>query len=221
MSKKITWKKRSVFQWFCWYLLILSIVNVLVITILIWYYPGFKIPEDFNQTIIVILSILGVFIAFTAINIYSVFNSRVEEEKQKLEKMIQKCNTDIQNFDKRNEILRKEFDNLEKKINQNLQGIDNYNLQDDIFDIKHSDVLLEKVRAIFALTERIEIIKKTIDETDSIKEKERLDENLLSLKITIKQNLEPYYKKIDKINNKTFKDIFNDFKALLDEETVV
>jgi len=230
MSEKIT-REKSIFQWFCWYLLVLSIVNVIVIAILIWNSYDFNIPDNFNGTILAILSILACFIAFTAINMYSVFNSRVEDEKQKLKELREKCYEDMKNLEERFigfkekcrehlVTLEEEFDNFGDKIKQNLQDIDNYNLMDDIFDIKNNDALLEKVRAIYALTERIEIIKKSIGVTDSIKEKERLEENLMSLKNRIKLNLEPYYRKIIYGKNQTFKDIFNDFKELLDEEDV-
>jgi len=214
MSKKITWTKQSIFQYFCWYLLISSIVNVVVIAILSWKNCEFHIAKNFDGTIATILSVLGVFIAFTAISIYSVFNARVEDEKQKLEEVRAQCYKDLANFDERINDYYKEFSELDKKI-------DNHNLYDSIFDVKNSVVLLDKVRAIYALSELIEKNKKRIDETDSIREKERLKEDLSSLKIIIKREIEPYYCKLEEIKNNTFKGIFNDFKALLDEESVV
>jgi len=220
MLKKITWTRKSVFQWFCWYILFSTIVNVGVIAIFIWKNYEFRIADNFDGTIATILSVLGVFIAFTAINIYSVFNARVEDEKQKLEEVRKKCYNDIADLEIKIEKYHKKFDNFEDKINQSLDVIDDYNLNDEFYDIKHSDVVLDRVRAIYALIERIEKIKQSIDKTDSIGEKEKLEGDLLSLKHKIKQNLEPYCKKIEKTKNKTFKDIFNNFKALLDEESV-
>jgi len=77
--------------------------------------------------------------------------------------------------------------------------------------------ILGKVRAIYELTERIEIIKESINKADSIKERERLEQELSLLKDYIKQNLKPYYQQNGKIKNNTFKDIFDDFKSLLGE----
>jgi len=229
MSKKITWTKQSVFQYFCWYILFSSIVNIGVIAIFIWKNYDFRIINNFDGTLATILSLLGVFITFTAINSYSSFNARVEDEKQKLEEVKTKYNENIVSIERKFKDYYEELDNLKCKydnfkgeINKNLNEInDYYNLKYDVFDVKNSVVLLDKVHAIYALTERIERIKKSIDETDSIGERKRLEEDLSSLKNIIKRELEPYYCKLEEIENKTYRGIFNDFKALLGEESVV
>ena len=202
MSKKITWKKTTAFQILFWTILLSTIVNVVLIAIFIENSYKFSIPDNFDGTIITILTILGVFIAFTAINIYSVFNARVMDEQEKLEEVKEKCH--------------KEIAKLEDTINNHNKKMDGYKLNAEIYDVKHGVVVLERVRAIYALTERIEKIKASID-TDSIRKKEKSEQELLSLKNYIKQNISTYYPHLGKIKNDTFQGILNDFKTLLGE----
>jgi hypothetical protein len=211
MSKKITWTKKSVFQYFCWFILVISIVNICVIGFFIWKNYDFRIADNFDGTVATILTVLGIFIAFSAINTYSVLNARAEENKQELEKVKKEHSEYIVNIGNRIENYYKKIDALEKRM-------DNYNLNAEIYDVKHSVVVLERVRAIYVLTERIEKIKRSIDGTDSIREREKLEQDLLSLKDYIKQNLVPYYSPMGKIKNETLQDILNDFKTLLNEK---
>jgi len=223
MLKKITWTKKK-FNWFFSYIVLSSIVNVGVILFFIWKNYEFRVIDNFDGTVATILSVLGIFIAFSAINTYSVLNARAEENKQELEKSRKEHNEYIVNMEERIKTHHKELDERikihHKELDDFKRKMDNYNTMNDIFNIKHCEGVVDKVRAITNLSDSIEIIKKSIDETDSMKEKERLEENLLSLKNRIKQNLRPYYKEIEKIKNKTFQEIFNDFKILLDEELI-
>ena len=214
MLKKITWTKKK-FNWFFSYIVLSSIVNVGVILFFIGKNYEFRVIDNFDGIILAILSILGTFIAFTAINMYSIFNARIVEETHKLEETRKQLNENIENIENKIENHYKAFSALEDRI-------DDYNFNDDILNIIRSSVLLlEKTRAIYSLTERIEIIKKNIDETDSIDEREKLEQKLLLLKYTIKQNLKPQYHKIEEKGNDIFKGIFDNFKALFDEEPEV
>lgn len=198
------------FRFLFWYILISSIVNIVLIAMFIWSNYEFRISENFDGTITTILSVLGVFIAFTAINIYSVFNSRVNDEKWALEDLRKRYVGDLEKMEKR-------FVELEKQENRRREGTDKILLTNDISDIVNKDVLLlDRTTAICKLCVLIENKEKEIEE-NNFKDKDiELKYSLEMLKSQIRSRLMPYYAQMDEVKNPYFAQAFKRLRSKLE-----
>ncbi len=193
-----------------WYILISSVVNVGLIAIFIWENYEFRIGSNFDGTIATILSVLGVFIAFTAINIYSVFNSRVNEEKWALEKLKARYIEDLEKLEER-------FMELKIKENKLKDATERISLTNEIFDAVNKDVqLLDRTTAICKLSILIDSKEKEL-RTNNFKDKDdELESGLEALKCKIRSRLEPYYSQMNNETNIYFKKAYEKLKRKLD-----
>lgn len=77
--KKNKWWKSTI-----WYLYQFSMISICCITIVILYYNHDLIKLNFDETAKFLLATIGFLFAFAGINIYSIFNTNIEEEKERL-----------------------------------------------------------------------------------------------------------------------------------------
>lgn len=198
------------FKYLFWYILISSVVNVVLIAIFIWSNYEFKVSENFDGTITTILSVLGVFIAFTAINIYSVFNSRVNDEKGALEKLRKRYVEDLEKLEKR-------FAELKKQENRMKEATERISLTNEISDAVNKDVLvLDRTTAICKLCILIENREDEIED-NNLKDKEsELKDGLEALKSKIRSRLIPYYDQMEDVKNPYFSQAYKRLKEKLE-----
>lgn len=192
-----SWKYKIIFG----YVLISTIVNIFLIARFLWgnYVFGF----GFDSVVTTILSVLGVFITFTAINVYSIFNVQVNSEKYGLETLKKDCDRKIM-----------EINELYEKLNK--KDID---LEASFYDVKLTAYSIDIANDKISLVDRVTIMSKLIGMIEA-KEKEieinnqkdrdpELENSLKTLKSKINDRLSPNYKKLDKETNPNFKDVYS------------
>lgn len=197
------WRYKVIFS----YILISTLVNIFLIARFLWGNFGFLF--EFDSTVTTILSVLGVFITFTAINIYSVFNVQVNSEKFGLEGLRNECDRKI-----------KEINELYEKLNKN-----DIDLEASFFDIKLTSYSIDIANNKISLVDRVTFMSKLISlieatekEIENNNQKDReleLVNSLISLKCKIDERLCSYYKKLDKEKNPYFINVYSKLKEKL------
>jgi hypothetical protein len=120
-----------------------------------------------------------VFIAFTAINIYSIFNSRVNEEKKALEK------------------LREEYESQIRDLNNNHERFkaiaNDFSVENSLRDIVDNKVpIVERTYAMRKLIGLIESKKRKINDSElKLSEINDLKNDLTKLKRIIRLRMDP------------------------------
>lgn len=191
----------------------LSFIDLMLTILIIVYIAfGFFLKTDNNcscnfnldlcSNLTIVLSVIGILATITALNIYSIFNARVDEEKDKLETLRKQYLERINKFDDVKTRID-EFENLIKDIHR----------QTAINQITNSYISIsDKVTAISSLTQQIEKFETDICSTDSIVEQNDLKGALYEFSRKIKMALDSVTVPLDA--NELYR---NSFKILKDK----
>jgi len=196
--------------------LISSIVLIILFLTMVIKIPK-EITFDFSRTISVILTMLGVLIAFTAINIYSIFNSQVNDEKNKLKEL-------IEHYQNRITDLEQDEKKIKDKINTFFLDYEKINYRVEVLDIDNSVYnILDNNVSLFGKMDNLEKILQLIEnKRKSIKNSNLIDKrrDLLGELIVLKARIDSRIKNenFDKIDNKYFKSAIDRLKVLLNEK---
>lgn len=212
---KVKWLELREYKCFFWYVLISSIVIVFFLAIIVWkiiLIENYNFSLHFQDTIPIILTVLGVFIAFTAINIYSIFNSRVDEEKKALEKLKNEYESQIKDLTNNYGKIGMRIDNIKKGMQSALDELVLENLLNNLIDVNFP--IIDRVTAAWKLIRLIEHKKKSINTTNLKDESINLEGELTTLKLKIKSRIK--YKKFKQITY--LQSVIKRLKDLLDEE---
>ena len=211
----------KIYNWIFW-LLIIIILIVLYIIGDVFYHCGFEMKyfTEINGIITTMMTVIGIFIAFTAINIYSIFNSRVDEEKESLLKLKKDFEKILKSLKNDSELMLKSWKRDKDKMIESIQEISSEsqkhidkqthiiksNLEDinelrqellisiSINNIITDHILIkDKGTAIGILKERIYFLENKIEETDSVSSKIDLKGKLIEFVKTIYSALNGYY----------------------------
>lgn len=200
------------YKYFFWYVLISTIVIVFFFAIITLKDYKFNFSTDFQFSISVIFTVLGVYIAFSAINTYSIFNSRVKDEKEELENLKSKSKDEIEELINEYKsvvgtfnINQEKFEDLTKKIE----------LENTLNNIITNIQMVKRVTAVYKLIGIIDGKMKKKNETNLINERGILNEELIELKEII--NLKMRNIKSDKIKNEGFKRAIEKLRILLED----
>ncbi|GHT38650.1 hypothetical protein AGMMS49965_02710 [Bacteroidia bacterium] len=217
------WLELKEYNCFFWYVLISSIVIVLLFAIIVWkiiLVENYEFSLNFQDTIPLILTVLGVFIAFTAINIYSIFNSRINEEKQALQKLNDKYETKIEDLTKNYKKINRHIDKIitffpyQEKTKLLLDEFELENMLRNLIDINIP--IIDRITAAWKLIRVIEDKKKSINTTNLKDESKDLEGELIILKLKIKSRIKN--KKFNNVTNQSFQDPIKRLKDLLNEK---
>lgn len=192
------------------FILISTLVNICFIVWFLRKNYSFDISYfTMYNTVITILSIVGVLITFTAINIYSIFNAQLNTERRELDKVKEKYNIDRNEIDSRWQVLNKQFQELESKseckINDIVAILDRFILDAEISNVINKDMHpIDRTTSIWKLISRIEIREKNIENNDSKKEDKAFESALEALISKIDYRLLPYKAEIEEEKNPYF-----------------
>ncbi|MDR1202462.1 MAG: hypothetical protein LBL58_12675 [Tannerellaceae bacterium] len=190
------------------FFLLSTVVNVFLIGGFLW--KNYSFSSDFEPVITTILAVLGVFITFSAINIYSLFNVQITKERYGLEALRELCHTEITEMEK----LCK---NLNVRDNDSEASIQNIILTFYVLDIVNKNIsIVDRTTTISKFIGMIET-KENEMRCNNLKDKEiELRNTLNSLKKRIKERLSPYYTELDKESNTVFKQVYSKLKEKLE-----
>lgn len=235
-SQNLEQKNKSslkIFEYGCffWFVLISVVVFVLLSAFVLWkIWPltTYEFSLHFEDAIPVILTVLGVFIAFTAINMYSMFNSRVDEKKEDLEK----ARALYEQQEKKWASIHEEVIKIAREVKkmhgemlpyrQRMEPVfDELYLQNSLRNaVDNNASILDRTTGVWKLIRLIEDKKNTIKNCNLINERKELlgDLKLLKYKIDLKIKNE----KDSQINNEYLKRAITKLKELLyeDENTI-
>lgn len=197
-------QKNSLLHRLIFYSLILSILSILFCGLILYSYFQEK-PINFTITndIAVIISVIGVFITFSAINIYSIFNARVGEEKERLKEIESGIYEKYETFEKmytyklkylsdEQKIITDRMDKfLKEQIEELRQGL--------LVEISLNNILTDHISAkdkgtaVGFIKERINYLEKWFEETDSISNKNEAEGKLIEFAKDVYFALDTYY----------------------------
>lgn len=221
-EKNLTIKEYNAFFW---YVLISTIFIVFLFSILVWriWCSDYEFSFDFQDTTPVILSIIGIFIAFTAINIYSVFNSRVNEEKKDLEDLKTEYKEKIKILDSNYDHINNEIKQIKDTFPYQLKLkdiVENLEIERTLNNILDDDVLLlDRITNIWKLIGIINGKKKEIVKSDLKYESSDLADKYKIFKRQIKSKIGN--KKLTKMKSSDFQNAIAKLNKLLNEEDII
>ena len=201
------------YKGFFWYVLI-STILIIVLLFIIYYKicnDSYEFSFHFQDTIPVILTVLGVFIAFTAINMYSIFNSRINDERRALKQLNDKYEDQIQD-------LKNKYKRFEDIANNLRAQYALHDIENSLRDIVDNNVpIVERTTAILKLIRLIEDAKKNIRNPDlKLSESNDLEGKFLILKIRVRSRIQN--KEFKRIKNNIFQKAFKKLIDLSNEE---
>lgn len=161
------------------FLVIILIVIYIVGDIIYHCNIDVKCFTEINGIITSLMTVIGIFIAFTAINIYSIFNSRVDEEKEKLNELLSEYEIRINSIDK------DKIFNLQNELKIMLS------INNIITDYISTT---DKGTAIGVLLEEIEHLEWEAENSDSFNQRSEFEGKLKVRVKTIYIALDGYYK---------------------------
>jgi hypothetical protein len=201
--------KENRYKLYLLYVLISSVAIVALLSIIIFRNYDITFFKNFEGLIITILTVLGVFIAFTAINIYSVFNVKVNDENYKLKMHREYCQ---QEMDKLNTMLEEQ----KAKDNRIMTEIRRSTLNSDIADIINKNIsIVERTTTISRLTALIENKEREISGNNLIDKTIELQQELKRTKQMIKDRISPHNRELENEINQYFKSAFQKLKDKL------
>jgi hypothetical protein len=220
-KKGLTSKEYNVFFG---YVLISTIVIVFLFSIIIWriWCTNYKFSFDFQDTIPVILSVIGIFIAFTAINIYSVFNSRVSEEKKELEDLKLEYKVKINELNNNYELINSDIKQIKDTFPYQLKlkdVVENLDIEKTLSSILDDSVLiLERTTNVWKLIGILNGKKKEITKSILKYESYDLADNYKIFKRQIKSKFGT--RKFTKIKSTEFQSALNQLIEILNEDDI-
>lgn len=208
---------------YCWIFSLLLITIIVVIYVIsdIFYHCNvtFKDLKEINTIISTLLTVIGVFIAFTAINIYSIFNARVDEEKRNLRKLRNKYSNIFKRINDENielkekldgsyslsielkkdlEKLRNESESIKSSIESNQS--DNNELRNELLILISINNIItdyisikDKGTAVGTIQMEIYSLDNKINKSDSLSEKKDLEGKQIELVKKIHTAIYGYY----------------------------
>jgi len=209
---------------FFWYVLISTIVIVFLFSIIVWriWCTNYEFSFDFQDATPIILSVLGIFIAFTAINIYSVFNSRVSEEKRELENLKSEYKEKIEKLNNNYELINGDIKQIKDTFPYQLKLkdiVENLDIEKTLGSILDDSVLiLERTTNVWKLIGILNGKKKEITKSVLKYESYDLSDNYKIFKRYIKSKIGT--RKFTKIKSTGFQSALNQLIEILNEDDI-